>query len=127
LIDLGENRMRTAEKYKEMGFTEVSDTKVQDRDGFIYFPRKVTKPLGAIKRFCGECMGMDRRIKTPQFPHDDIRNCTDPMCPLFDFRFGKNPFMKRLLSEEQKKAARERMLLVRKPVKTIEEYNHNRR
>jgi len=127
LIDLGENRMRTAEKYKEMGFTELSDTKVQDRHGDIYYPRKVAKPLRAIKRFCGECMGMDRLQKTPQFPHDDIRNCTDPMCPLFDFRFGKNPFMQGLLSEEQKKAARERMLLVRKSVKTVEKYNQNRR
>ena len=117
--------MRTIEKYEALGFTELSDTKVQDRYGDIYYPRKVTKPLQAIKRFCGECMGMDRRQKTPQFPHDDIRNCTDPMCPLFDFRFGKNPFIQRLLSEEQKKVARERILLVRKPVKAIEKYNED--
>lgn len=119
--------MRTAGKYKEMGFTELSDTKVQDRYGKIYYPRKVKSPLKAVRRFCGECMGMDRRKKNAPFPYDDIQNCTDPLCPLFDFRLGKNPFMQGLLSEEQKKAARERMLLVRKSVKTIEEDNQNQR
>ena len=101
--------MRTAEKYKEMGFTELLDTKVQDRHGDIFYPRKARTPLKAIKLQCQECMGLDRREKNPVKPYDDIRNCTAPMCPLFDFRFGKNPFMKRRLTKEQRDVAVKRL------------------
>ena len=95
--------MRTAEKYKEMEYVELSEEKVQDKHGKIFFPRKVESPLKAIHCFCGECMGMDRRMKDAPFPHNDIRECSDPICPLFEFRFGKNPFRKRILTEDQKK------------------------
>ena len=105
--------MKTQDKYKEMGFVEILDGKVQDQHGHIYYPRKVTKPLKAIRRFCGECMGMDRRQTKPSFPYDDIRNCTDPMCPLFDFRLGKNPFLGKPMTEEQRKAVSARLRIVR--------------
>ena len=58
------------------------------------YGRKSTKPLKAIRLFCGECMGMDRRIKNPSYPKDDVKGCTDDLCPLLDFRFGKNPYRK---------------------------------
>ena len=92
----------TEEKYEEMGFTKLGDGKVEDRHGDIYYPRKVKSPAKAIRQFCFECMGMDRRKKNPEHPYDDIRECTDPVCPLFDFRAGKNPFNVRVLTEEQK-------------------------
>ena len=58
------------------------------------YGRKSTKPLKAIRLFCGECMGMSRRIKTPSYPVEDVRGCVDDLCPLLDFRFGKNPYLK---------------------------------
>lgn len=105
--------MRTAEKYKEMGFTELSDKKVQDKYGNIYYPRKARSPLKAIKFFCRECMGMDRRKKAQVENVELVIDCTDPMCPLFDFRRGKNPFLSGLMSEERKEAAVKRLALSR--------------
>jgi len=106
--------MRTAEKYKEMGYTELSNTRIEDLHGHIFYPRKATSPLKAIHCFCGECMGMDRRMEDAPFPHNDIRECSDPICPLFEFRFGKNPFRKkRTLTDEQKKEVVARLSLAR--------------
>ena len=105
--------MRTEEKYEEMGFIKLGEGKMQDKHGGVYYPRKATKPLKAIRMFCFECMGMDRRDKKPEHPIENVRNCTDPMCPLFDFRFGKNPFVGQPLSEEQRIAAVERLRIGR--------------
>ena len=58
------------------------------------YARKSTKPLKAIRLFCFECIGMDRRYKKPSPPVSDVKGCTDDLCPLFDFRFGKNPYLK---------------------------------
>ncbi len=107
--------MRTAEKYKEMGYIELSPTKIQDKFDKIYYPKKATSSLKAIRKFCGECMGMDRGSKNPPWPFDDVQKCTDPMCPLFDFRLGKNPFLKRVLTQEQKNELRDRMKLINRP------------
>jgi len=57
------------------------------------FARKSKRPLKAIRLFCMECMGMDRRYKNPPHPIEDIKHCTDKLCPLYDFRLGKNPFL----------------------------------
>ncbi len=59
-----------------------------------YYPKKSKRPLEAIRFFCFECMGWDRREKDSGKPFDDVKACSDPMCPLFEFRFGKNPFYK---------------------------------
>ena len=72
------------------------------------YARKSTKPLKAIRLFCGECMGMDRRVKTPRYPLEDVRGCTDDLCPLLDFRFGKNPYLRR--TEKQTEASRRNVL-----------------
>jgi len=106
--------MKTAEKYKEMGFTELGKGKVQDKHGQIYYPKKAKTPQTAIKLFCRECLGMDRRKKTKTENYELVRECTDPMCPLYDFRLGKNPFLSGKMTEEQKKAASERMVLLHK-------------
>lgn len=119
--------MRTGEKYKEMGFTELSDKKVQDKCGNIYYPRKARSPLKAIKFFCRECMGMDRRKKSQVENVELVRDCVDPMCPLFDFRLGKNPFYKRILTKEQKKAVVERLDLARGPLNILGAQDENQR
>ena len=69
-----------------------------------YYPKKSQKPLQAIRYFCFECMGWDRRSPDSGKPFEAVKNCTDTMCPLYDFRFGKNPFIKREISEEHLKA-----------------------
>lgn len=84
----------TKEKYEEMGFT-VTGKSVMDRFGKKYYPKKAKSPAKAIRFACMECMGWDRTKSESDRPFDDIRDCTDPMCPLFDFRFGKNPFHSR--------------------------------
>jgi hypothetical protein len=103
----------TDEKYEEMGFTKLEDGGVVDRHGATYYPRKVKSPLKAIRHFCFSCMGMDRRDKKPEHPYDDVKGCTDPICPLFDFRTGKNPFMVRTLTEEQRRQAIKNLKMVK--------------
>lgn len=70
------------------------------------YPKKSKKPLQAIRYFCFECMGWDRRAKDSGKPFDDVLNCTDEMCPLFDFRKGRNPFHTRTVSSEELKRLR---------------------
>jgi len=79
------------------------------------YPKKSRKPLRAIRYFCFECMGWDRRSQNYKKPIDDVAKCVDEMCPLYDFRFGKNPFLKgrtkgnpEALKRWQDKAKRER-------------------
>ena len=61
-----------------------------------FYPKKSRKPLQAIRYFCLECMGWDRRSPLDsERPYKDVKECTDHMCPLFDFRFGVNPFAKK--------------------------------
>lgn len=58
-----------------------------------FYPRKSTRPLKAIRLFCFECMGMSRIIQKPRAPIEDVKACTDDLCPLFDFRLGHNPYL----------------------------------
>lgn len=61
---------------------------------------KITSPLKAIKCFCIECMGGQVTY---------VKDCTSKTCPLYEFRFGKNPYNTRQLTDEQRQAASERM------------------
>lgn len=81
------------------------------------YPKKSKQPLKAIRLFCSECMGMNRRMKKANIPYVDIKSCTDEMCPLYDFRFGKNPFLKRRVSQgtlDALEKGRKRLILSRK-------------
>ena len=71
-----------------------------------YYPKKSKSPLKAIRLNCFECAGWDRRYKDSGKPFEDVKLCTDELCPLFDFRFGKNPFVKRVASERSLEALR---------------------
>lgn len=57
-------------------------------------------PIKAIKEFCLQCCG---------YQSNEVKNCTAPNCPLYDFRLGKNPYAKRNYSPEQRAAMSERM------------------
>lgn len=64
----------------------------------------IKSPLKAIHAFCVECMGGSVQ---------EIKYCNSRNCPLFQFRFGKNPFIKREMTEEQKEAAKVRLAKAR--------------
>lgn len=57
--------------------------------------------LKAIRNKCLECCG--------DSPYE-VKNCTSKTCPLYVFRFGKNPFrQKREMTDEQREQASERL------------------
>jgi len=56
-------------------------------------------PMKAIRAKCLDCNSTAHEVK--------LCPCTD--CALWPFRLGKNPNIKRVMSEEQKQASRERM------------------
>ena len=64
-----------------------------------------TSPIRAIREFCLECCGGNS---------NDVKTCTAYRCPLHAFRFGKNPYIKREMSDEQKEAAKIRLAEARK-------------
>ena len=60
----------------------------------------ITSPIKAIRAKCLDCCcGQANEVKL----------CTCKDCPLYAFRFGKNPYNTRQLTDEQRKAASERM------------------
>ena len=62
--------------------------------------RKMT-PCKAIRLKCLDCSGGSS---------NEVKLCVIPDCPLYPFRFGKNPYRKkRELTEEEKAVLRERM------------------
>ena len=71
---------------------------------------KPTSPLMAIKEFCMECCGGDRNM---------VKSCSAPQCPLFEFRFGKNPYNKPTLTDEQRQELAERAKRARESKKDI--------
>lgn len=65
---------------------------------------EIVSPLKAIKAKCLDCC-------CEQI--NEVKLCPVVDCPLYPFRFGKNPFSKRELTEEQKEVLRQRLELGR--------------
>jgi hypothetical protein len=64
-----------------------------------------TSPLKAIRQKCRDCSGGSA---------SEARQCNVIDCDLWPYRFGKNPFRKkREMTEEQRKAAVERLAKAR--------------
>lgn len=61
---------------------------------------KITSPLKAIKAKCLDCCCGQL---------NEVKLCPAVDCPLFEFRFGKNPYHTRQLTEEQRQAYAEHM------------------
>lgn len=69
----------------------------------VYSKRPILK---AIKLKCMDCCNGS---------WDEVKKCTcDKTCFLHPFRLGRNPFLNRELTEEQKQLARERLAKWRK-------------
>ena len=60
----------------------------------------ITSPIKAIRAKCLDCCcGQANEVKL----------CTCKDCPLYAFRFGKNPYRNRNLTDEQRRKAAERL------------------
>lgn len=66
--------------------------------------KQITSPLKAIRAKCLDCC-CDQITEVKLCPVSD--------CPLHPFRFGKNPFRKRELTDEQREALCQRLELGR--------------
>ena len=66
--------------------------------------RGIKSPIKAIRAHCIECCGGS---------HHEVKLCQITKCPLHAFRFGKNPHIKRTMTEEQRKEAAERLAKAR--------------
>lgn len=65
-----------------------------------------TNPVKAIREFCLGCSG-----DSP----NEVKLCPVTSCPLYDFRFGKNPHrQRREMTEEQKRVLADRLREARK-------------
>ena len=65
---------------------------------------EIKSPIKAIRAFCLDCCGGSST---------EVRECTSKSCPLKPFRFGRNPYIKREMTEEQREQAKERLAKAR--------------
>ena len=65
---------------------------------------EIKSPVKAIRAFCLECCGGSAT---------EVKGCTCKNCALKPFRFGKNPYIRREMTEEQKAAAAERLKAIK--------------
>lgn len=63
----------------------------------------ITSPLKAIRAKCLDC----------NYTSPEVKACPCKACPLYHFRFGKNPFRKRKMTDEQKAASVARLAAFR--------------
>ena len=67
-----------------------------------------TNPVKAIREFCLECSCGQT---------SEVKNCPVDKCPLYPFRFGKNPYrQRREMSEEEKRVLADRLKEARKSI-----------
>jgi hypothetical protein len=72
-----------------------------------YKPKQEKQPIKAIREHCIECIG--GRDNNPSHTKL-IADCPSPDCSLFAFRFGKNPYHRRNLTNEQRKSLAEQAM-----------------
>lgn len=68
----------------------------------------MTSPLKAIREKCLDC----------NYSANEVKLCPATDCALWPFRFGKNPYSKRKLTDEQRKAAADRLKAAREKKKS---------
>ena len=66
--------------------------------------KEIRNPVKAIRANCLDCMGGSS---------NEVKLCPVSYCPLFPFRFGKNPYRRSEITEEQRKIKSERMKKLR--------------
>lgn len=73
---------------------------------------EIKSPTKAIRAKCLECCCWQPL---------EVKLCPSEDCALYPFRFGKNPYVKRTMTEEQKEAAAERLKLARERKESIDD------
>ena len=69
---------------------------------------EITNPVKAIRAFCMECSCGQT---------SEVKSCPVHKCPLYPFRFGKNPYrQRREMTEEEKQALADRLKEARKSI-----------
>ena len=69
---------------------------------------QITNPVKAIRAFCMECSSGQT---------SEVKACSVYKCPLYPFRFGKNPYrQRREMTEEEKQVLADRLKEARKNV-----------
>ena len=63
-----------------------------------YIPKKYKNPTKAIRENCIECVGGRENEGYLKL----ISDCGSPDCALFEFRFGKNPYNRKNLSDNRR-------------------------
>ena len=63
-----------------------------------------TNPVKAIRAHCLDCCCGSS---------EEVKKCPVHYCPLYPFRFGKNPYHKPKLTEEQRAIRSEKMKILR--------------
>ena len=63
-----------------------------------YIPKKYKNQTKAIREKCIECMGGRENEGYLKL----ISDCGSPDCALFEFRFGKNPYNRKNLSDSRR-------------------------
>ena len=63
-----------------------------------YIPKKYKNQTKAIREKCIECMGGRENEGYLKL----ISDCGSPDCALFEFRFGKNPYNRKNLSDNRR-------------------------
>ena len=59
-----------------------------------------TNVLRAIRLKCYDCSC---------YQSNEVRDCPVTICPLYPFRLGKNPFLRKELTEDEKREIKERL------------------
>lgn len=68
--------------------------------------KEITNPVKAIRAFCMECSNGQT---------SEVKACPVYKCPLYAFRFGKNPYrQRREMTEEEKRVLADRLKEARK-------------
>ena len=78
--------------------------------------KKITNPLLAIRKRCLDCCCYQEK---------EVRLCPAKDCPLYDFRFGKNPYHTMKLTDDQRKKRSERMRVMWEMKKQKKEKEEN--
>lgn len=101
----------------EMGEEELDET---SKNNYKEIPEPdedtITSPIKAIRAKCLDCCCWQR---------SEVTLCPAKDCPLWAFRFGKNPYNKRHrdITEEQKDKMRERLVKAREARKSKKNEN----
>jgi hypothetical protein len=80
----------------------MGKTKMKDKSGSVDILKENSQktPLKSIREKCLDCCGHQ---------YSEVRECHITDCPLWSFRMGKNPFHQRNMTDEQKRAATQRL------------------